>query len=104
MIYIQSLTLPSKLQGDSFAQFTRSRYLPAIREREGSRAWDEISLLRRTLPQSTGGSPVSSEFLIFAEGSSPSTELLSTDDPALERLFAAYSPEVRPLGWFASIS
>jgi hypothetical protein len=104
MTIIHQLTLPSKLQADSFEEFARQRYLPALMTgptRMGQ--WDSVRLLRRRREHEDDPVNLDWQFLLLVEWNGVPIDLPRMDDPAVQSLFDAYAPDIVRLGGFDTV-
>lgn len=105
MTIIHQLTLGSRLQADSFEDFARKRYLPALHTgptRAGQ--WSSVRLLRRRREHESDPVDLDQQFLLLIEWSGVPIDLLRVDDPTVQGVFDAFAPEVAQLGSFDTLA
>lgn len=93
MILIHKIAVETHLQAESFEEFSRTRYLPAMHLEATRRGLlSEVRIMRND-----------KEFLLISDWNGLDQELPLVDPP-VQKLFDAYRPEVTLIGEYREVA
>jgi hypothetical protein len=104
MTIIYSLKLKSLLQANSFEEFARTKYLPAL-ETGPTRVGQLLGarLLRQQRAHESDPIDLENRFLLLFEWSGVWIDLPRSTDPTVQKVFDVFDAEVTRLGHFETV-
>lgn len=104
MIQIHMLKLVSHLQANSFEEFARTRYLPALQASASDGQLLSVRLLRQQRTREGEPMDLDTQFLLVSDWSDVPEELPEIGDVVVQRLFEVYGVRVTRIGSFETVS